>query len=217
MSKRSSQYLVVFMSLVSFYSCTNAPEPQHAIKSIAPGFIRDIPTIKEGIHKGQDAPFHESINKTAFALHLDSLETGYDSLQLRIWLGHALARIGHVVILKCKDHKWKGQLVIFSKGAGHVGSLKEKREIYPASGWPVLIDSLYKLKITTIPHETEIAGYNGAGGTDGISYDFEIVTSKNYRAYSYSNPGEQTNFWQAANIIQIANFLEKEFNFQYIK
>lgn len=68
-----------------------------------------------------------------------------------------------------------------------------------------------------MPHETEIAGYDCAGGADGISYDFEIVTSKNYRAYSYSNPGEQTNFWQAANILQIANLLEKEFNFLYIK
>lgn len=217
MPKQSFQYLVIILSIVSFYSCTEIPEPRQAIKSTDSGFIREIPTIKEGIHKGQEAPFHESINKAAFALHLDSLEAGYDSLQLRIWLGHSLARIRHVVVLKRKNDKWKGQLVTFSTGAEHSGPAKEVREIYPASGWHTLIDSLYKLKITTLPHETEIPGYNGAGGADGISYDFEIATSKIYRAYSYSNPGGQRNFWQAGNVIEIANFLEKELHFQFIK
>jgi hypothetical protein len=175
-----------------------------------------VPIIKEGRLKGHDDPFYEDINKYAFALQLDSLEAGYDSLQLRIWLGHSMAKVKYVVILKFKDQKWKGQLVSFSNKTENNDLCKKVRTMSPGSGWHTLIDSLYKLKIVTLPHEAEIARYNGAGA-DGMSYYFEIATSKRYRIYNYTNPEDNTKFWQAANVLKIANLLEKEFNFQYVK
>lgn len=179
------------------------PEPRYVNQTIAPDFVTEVP---------KDL-LHEYINGNAFALQLDSLEGGYDSLQFRIWLGHSLAKVKHVVILKFKDQKWKGQLVSFSENNDQV---KKVRKVHPVSGWDTLIDSLYKLGIVTLPHETEISGYNGAGA-DGISYYFEIATSKKYRVYSYSNPEDNTSFWQAVNVLQIAGLLEKEFDFKYTK
>jgi hypothetical protein len=127
-----------------------------------------------------------------------------------------MAKVKHVVILKFKDHEWKGQLVSFVKGTEHNDTGKKVSDLYPISGWGVLIDSLYKLKIVTLPHETEIAGYS-IGGADSISYDFEVANSKRYRVYGYSNPEDNTNFWQAGNVLKIATLLEKEFSFQFIK
>jgi len=201
------------MSLGFLCKCTDISESRYVNRTIAPDFVREVPIIKEGGLKGHEEYFYEYINKDAFALQLDSLEAGYDSLQFRIWLGHSMAKVKHVVILKFKDQNWKGQLVSFSKET----ESKKVRKVYPRSGWGALIDSLYKLRIVTLPHETEITGYSGAGEADGISFDFEIATSKRYRAYSYSNPGDNTNFWQAGNVLQIANLLEKEFDFQYVK
>lgn len=215
MLKHALPYLTLIMSL-GLCSCTDISETRHVNRTIAPDFIREVPVIKEGRLKGREDPFYEYINKDAFALQLDSLEAGYDSLQLRIWLGHSMAKVKHVVILKFKDRKWKGQLVSFGNETEHNDPGKKTSELYPISGWGVLIDSLYKLKIVTLPHETEIAGYS-IGGTDGISYDVEIATSKRYRVYRYSNPEDNTNFWQAENILKIATLLEKEFSFQFVK
>jgi len=175
-----------------------------------------VPIVKEGRLKGQTDPFYEYINKNALTLQLDSLEAGYDFLQIRIWLGHSMAIVNHVVILKCKNQKWDGQLVSYNIEDENNYVSKKVRKISPTSGWDALIDSLYKLGIVTLPHETDIAGYSGAGA-DGISYDFEIATAKSYRVYSYSNPKDNSNFRQAVNVLQIANLLEKEFDFEYIK
>lgn len=216
MLKHALPYLNLIMSL-GLCRCTDISETRHVNRTIAADFVREVPIIKEGRLKGHEDPFYEDINKDAFALQLDSLESGYDSLQFRIWLGHSMAKVKHVVILKFKDQKWKGQLVSFSNETGSNDPGKKVRKVYPRSGWGTLIDSLYKLKITTLPHETEIAGYKGPGGTDGICYDFEIATSKRYRAYSYSNPEINTNFWQARNVLKIATLLEKEFSFQFVK
>lgn len=200
-------YLTLFISLTHFCKCTYIPEPRQVNQTIAPDFVREVP---------HDDNFYEYINREAFALQLDSLEAGYDSLQFRIWLGHSMAIVNHIVILKCKDQKWDGQLVSFSIDDENNYVNKKVRKISPRSGWGTLIDSLYKLKIATLPHETNIAGYNGAGA-DGISYDFEIATSKSYRIYRYSNPEENIHFRQAVLVLQIANLLENEFDLQYIK
>ncbi len=217
MLKHSLPYLTLFMLLGFLCKCTDTSEPRLVNRTIPADFVREVPKIKEGRLKGHEDFFYEYINKDAFALQLDSLEAGYDSLQFRIWLGHSMAKVKHVVILKFKDQKWNGQLVSFSKETENNYPGKKVRKVYPRSGWGALIDSLYKLRIFTLPHETEIAGYNGAGGADGISYAIEIATSNRYRAYSYSNPEDNTNFWQAGNVLQIANMLEKEFDFQYVK
>ncbi|AEV98040.1 hypothetical protein A4D02_14620 [Niastella koreensis] len=187
--------------------CTHTPEPRYVNKTIPPGFVREVP----------DEYSYKYINEDANSLQLDSLEAGYDSLQIRIWLGHSLARVRHVVILKYKDQDWTGQLVSFSDETGKHHPVKKLRKVSPRSGWRVLIDSLFKLGIVTLPHDTAITGYSCEGGTDGISYDFEIATSTGYRFYRYDNPAKCDNFWQPGNVLQIASLLENEFDFKYTR
>jgi len=216
MLKQALQNLTLFILSGFLCQCTDIPEPRYVNRTIPADFVKEVPIIKQGRLKGQEDVFYEYINRNAFDLQLDSLQAGYDSLQFRIWLGHSMAKVKHVVIMKFKDQKWKGQLVSFSEKTENNDLVKEVRKVYPESTWDTLIDSLYKLGIATLPHETEIAGYDGAGA-DGISYYFEKATSKKYRFYSYSNPEDNTKFWQAVNVLQIAKLLEKEFGFRYTK
>ena len=95
MPKHPVLYLILLISSGALCKCAYTPEPRYVNKTIAPGFFRDVP----------EEYFYEFINQDAFALQLDSLEAGYDSLQIRIWLGHSLARVRHVVILKYKDQE----------------------------------------------------------------------------------------------------------------
>lgn len=207
MPKHPVLYLIFLILSGALCKCAYTPEPRYVNKTIPYGFVRDVP--------GEDS--YQFINEDAFALQLDSLEAGYDSLQIRIWLGHSLARVRYVVILKYKDQEWKGQMVSFNNFYGKNDPGKKVRKVSPRSGWGTLIDSLYKLGIVTLPNETAVAGYNCNGGTDGVSYDFEIATSKRYRYYRYDNPEYCKSFWQARNVLQIASLLEKEFDFKYIR
>lgn len=199
-----------------FWQCSDVHEPRHVNQTSVPGFVRDIPVIKDGKIKREEDPFYEYINAEAFALQLDSLEAGYDSLQLRVWLGHSMAITKHIVIMKYKNKKWSAQLVSYSRETRNDKPIKKVRKISPVSGWNILMGKLFKLNITTLPSETELANYNGIG-LDGISYEFEIATPKMYRFYSYGNPQRNADFWQAGNVLQIASLLESEFDFKYTK
>lgn len=129
------------MSFGSHCKCTDMSEPRHVNKTIAPDFVREVPIIKEGRLKGHEYSLYEDINKNAFTLQLDSLEAGYDSLQFRIWLGHSMAKVKHVVILKFKDQKWNGQLVSFSEETENNGRGKKVRKVYSRFRLGALIDS----------------------------------------------------------------------------
>ena len=111
-------YLISIISLGLLCQCTDMPEPRYVNRTIAPDFVREVPIIKEGRFKGYEDFFYKDINRNAFALQFDSSEAGYDSLQIRIWLGHSMAKVKHVVILKYKDQKWKAQLVGFKMKMG---------------------------------------------------------------------------------------------------
>lgn len=205
------------LALILFFcKCSDVHGPRNVNQTIFPGFVRDVPIIKNGKLKGQEDPAHEYINREAFALQLDSLENGYDSLQLRIWLGHSMAVTKHVVIIKNRNKKWNGQLVSYRRQKENEQPEKKVTIIHPGSGWDIFIEKLYKLNIMTLASETDVSGYNGRG-LDGISYEFETATPKMYRFYSYSNPQDNTSLAQAGDVLQIASLLEKEFDFTYTK
>jgi hypothetical protein len=108
-------------------------------------------------------------------------------------------------------------LVAYSHGEKESIADKNIRNIKPKSGWNSLSKSLLDLGALSLPHEDDLPGYSGCGA-DGISYDFEWATQRKYRFYSYCNPEHNVKgFWQAQNVLKIADLLEKEFSFKYIK
>ena len=90
--------------MILFAECKQGNKRDYNHRTInrlsATDFIKDIPTNKEGRHKGELDGVYLHIKSEASKLKLDSLELGYDSLQLRIWLGHSMAIIRHTIILK---------------------------------------------------------------------------------------------------------------------
>lgn len=55
-------------------------------------------------------------------------------------------------------------------------------------------------------------------GDDGIDYVFEIATKDKYRMYHYWTPASYfEKYWQAKNVTQIAEVLQREFGFDYTR
>jgi hypothetical protein len=185
-------------------------------------FLKEIPLEKYGRNKGHLDFMYQYLREEALELNLDSLEFGFDSLQIRIWLGHSLAIKCNVVILKRSNDKWAGQLLTFVKSHdGKTGkefiAKREIKDVNPKLGWDNLIKNLIDFNILTLPNADDLQGYNGCG-KDGIAYYFEISTKTFYRFYYYCNPNDNINkYWQANSVLKFSDLLEKEFDFTYTK
>jgi hypothetical protein len=178
-------------------------------------FVKEIPIATVGRDKGQPVLFYRLTKLTTHALQLDSLETGFETLQIRVWLGHSMAIKRHVVILKLIDKKWTGQLITFDH---HLQKADiNVKNISPNNGWENLIASLKKLDIINLPNADDLPDYNGCG-QDGITYYVEVATRHKYRFFYYCNPIDNSDkFWQAKNLLTFSKILEDEFDFEYTK
>jgi hypothetical protein len=108
MQRQSLLYFIVVLISVSLTFCEQQSEAERrVINAVVPAdFVKEVPISDKGTPNEREDYIYRYTNKEASKLYLDSLETGYDSLQLRIWLGHSLARAKHVVILKYTKNTW---------------------------------------------------------------------------------------------------------------
>jgi hypothetical protein len=215
---------IICLASLFFASCNGQDNNVSAQITDKPKKIKkEIPTYKDGRSKGGTAYLFKVLRRDASELGLDFIENGFDSIQVRIWLGHSMAVKRNVIVLKQVNGQWFGQLVTYSYGHDDKNgkefiSNKEIKEANPKSGWTNLIKTLMDLQIPTLPNGQDINGYNSCGGEDGIDYFFEIASPKEYRFYYYCNPDENINqFWQVKNVVEFSNLLEKEFSFTYTK
>jgi hypothetical protein len=181
-----------------------------------------IPTYKTGRHKGEPEYFYKCVRRDTEQMGLDSLEKGYDSLQIRIWLGHDMAVKKNLVVLKYSHAQWCGELWTFtyaykSQTFEEYLATKSVKIVTPKSGWDMLSKHLLELQIVTLPDDDSLPGYNGCG-EDGIPYYFEIATAKEYRFYKYCNIEDNiAKFKEARYVGKIADLLETEFSFQFTR
>lgn len=158
--------------------------------------------------------FAARINKDS-NLHLDTLEKGYKDFQLRIWLGHSLAFVKHILIIKRNGEKWKGELVTVKHSIDVNKMTIETQQVHPRSGWDNLLTKLNNLQLFTLEDSGSLPGYDGLGGADGISYDFEIATPTKYRIFMYGNlEGYEDKYSQVRKVLKITKLLESEFDFK---
>lgn len=149
---------------------------------------------------------------------LDSLEKGYDSLQIRIWGGHSQLLEFYLLIISKREKKWHGKLItleytIDPKSGVYQFKNKRSKTVSPKSGWEVFVKRLFDFQVTSLPDMSEL-GYES--GEDGSSYMVEVATNKSYRFYSYWSPAEYQNKYPAAkSMYSIAQFVESEFGFQF--
>ena len=213
----------MFFSAFAFLISCNSKksvEVSNKTKDTFNTFIREIPRYKDGPSKDDTSYLFMAIREDERKLGLQNLENGYDSLEIRIWLGHSLAIKRNIVIIQRHGNNWNGRLVTFTKtGLENLhGKFKtEVKEMTPKSGWDCFIRNLLLSRLTTLPDANDIIGYTSCG-EDGLPYYFEIATRDTYRFLAYCNIDDNVEkFGEARYVADISRLVEKEFVFEFTK
>jgi hypothetical protein len=152
---------------------------------------------------------------------LDTLENGYDSIQIRIWFGYAFLDTAQLFILK-KGLKegWSGALLTFIYKRNEVDSSlyakKQFLKLTPESGWDNAIQKLKAFGVMTLPDSDRIENYPDNTDSDGIT--IEVATKSNYRVYAYYGVDiARKTVPEAQSIDEIQMFIQREFNFKKVR
>ncbi|MBS1564659.1 MAG: hypothetical protein JST39_09735 [Bacteroidetes bacterium] len=148
-------------------------------------------------------------------LHIDRLENGYDSIQVRIWYGPFQYMNRDLVIIKYSKGAWSGEHFIYTvdwqESAKEVIITKKRRPVAPKSGWADFTRNLFADSITTLPDMHKIPGLND-GILDGMNYYVEVATADSYRFYTYHEPSLfEQEFPQARKMMDVIRLLKQEF------
>jgi hypothetical protein len=198
------------VALLFFASCngqTHSNSPS-AFFDTTKQFKNEIPTYQNG---GVDI-FYKLAKAKQAQLGLDSIEKGFENLQIRVWYDFSLVRERKLVVITNKDTNWTAtvyNLQVNWDGNTETILSKKVRRVMPKSGWISFSKKLLDLKILTLPNQNDIKDYGS--GFDGRTYNVEIATKMQYRFYGYWEPQEyQNKFWQAKNMADILKLFETE-------
>jgi hypothetical protein len=206
--------IIILLALVML-SCKNKIESSANNQPI--NFGDSIKFLKKT--KQEPISYYDMV---AQAVPLDSIKNGFEDFQMRIWLGHSMAKKIYVIIIKEKEKITTGELLAFtsihSEGFAENIKILEYKKVQPKSGWPSLLESEEWGLMEKFFDNYDTIAYNGSGGGDGITYLFEVASRNKFKTYEFSNPEEvsSTNKY-AKNILRFADLLEKEFSFKYTR
>jgi hypothetical protein len=204
---------IVYTVLAGLLACSHQNDRQKAARH---NVIMDI-----GGDEGGGKFVHEYHSDLAARLHLDRLEEGYDSLQIRVWLGHSMAGEYHVAIIRRTNNRWKGEVVTYSMSADPGTEkldrvTKKTRTLSSEIQYEMKIGYLDLDSIVNLPHGEDSTACNKCGGTDGIQYVFEIATINKYRFFYYCEPQYNCDCTHAWRVVDFATRLERELDFHYV-
>jgi hypothetical protein len=201
---------ILTITLFSFISCEG-----QALSNSTTVFVDTTKPFKKEIPKYQNGTvsiFYELAKAKQNQLGLDSIENGFENLQIRVWYDFALVRERKLVVIKNEGTNWTATVYYLQvnwDGKTETILKKKIKQVMPKSGWTVFSKKLLDLQILTLPNQRDIEGYSL--GTDGKTYNVEIATKNQYRFYGYWEPQEyQDRFWQAKNMTDILNLFETE-------
>ena len=199
--------IIIFLSILLF-SCdgkdnSSISKPSSKVDTTTI-FKKEIPTYKIG---GVDL-FYELKKQKEKQLKLDSLESGFDSLQIRIWYDYALLTNRELIVIKRTNHKWTAdhyEMIVEWDALRNTETITTNnvKSLIPKSGWHDFITKLSDLKIMTLPNMNDIPGLVDKWH-DGVTYNIEVATKKQYRFYGYHLPGKfEDKYWQAKKMTEI--------------
>jgi hypothetical protein len=159
---------VVSLLIVVLLSCrgTNRENSQvHAAGPIDTAFKKEIPS------GGYTYALDKSKEKQ---LGLEGIESGFDSLQIRLWVDYALSKRRELYIIK-KNPQAIWSAVVYKMLVEKTLNSDSERIISksiktgrPKSGWDHLYSSLSRLKIETLPDMKDIPGWPITGTMEWI-------------------------------------------------
>lgn len=212
---------IIVSCIIIAASCNDQKNTNPIVKSnkITDTVIKDIPLGKNG----KPYAYYRIKGNVEEKLGLTSLESGFDSLQIRLWYGYASNDSSQLVILKNNNHKWSAELFTleyqFDSETDTIKSINKSSIIRdPTSGWANFSDRLFDLQIITLPDDEKITHYPDLMDGDGIIV--ELATRKFYRIYSYKEPNYVYNrekIKEAYSITLILDLIEEEFNFKRLR
>lgn len=205
------QAIIILICCAALISCNNPCTSNKKANTRKQPITKNIRTDTTSFWN----EFH-NVSQLSRQLKLNPVDKGFDSLQIRVWFNHSLAKRKHLVIIERQNCEWKGRL--YKMNVGYVDTLNynlvkryTKKNVKPVSGWQQFISELYRYKIQ------ELSGTNG-GGADGMNYCVEILTADTYTYYSFDDPEPANDYNdQSANMVNIIELLEREFKFNAIK
>jgi len=211
--------IILVWAIISSINCNSLLNKEKKIKKLThEEVIVNIPLN----NAGDTSLFYKTKTKLADELKLESLEKGYNSLQIRIWLGYGTLIKQQLIIIKQEENNWSGNIIVMtmkedSKNDQQLIAKKTIKKVTPRSGWENLIKKLTELNIFTLPNCDDIKGMNTAGGDLNV-YKFEIATPKLYRFYYYIQPDLYVDeFIEARKVEEILKVLEIELNFKMLQ
>jgi hypothetical protein len=221
MFKSMSGLVFLFVAIgESLLACKNQNRNSEIIKSKYPTadtLVKDIPLDK----RGRPASYYRNKGGVENKLGLNTLENGFDSLQIRIWYGYAFNDTSQLVIVKNTKGVWKGDFFYLkynlnNKGDSIESISKQVVSKEPRSGWQSFISRILALHVLTLPDYHKITEYYQ--GADGDAVIVEIASEKLYRIYSYQAPGVyKGKHKEAQNMEDILTLIEDEFGFYRLR
>jgi hypothetical protein len=207
--------VVIIFSIWELISSLNlkANNLQQRFDRMSDTVIKEIPLDR----KGRPSMLYESIKLIAFKMNLDTLENGFDSLQIRLWYGYAKTDSGQLVVLKRLNHKWTAELFLLvyhlsEKGNAFKSITQNSTLREPKSGWRSFIKNLLALGIMTLPDMRKISNYPDIA--DGNSISVEVANINKYRFFKYLEPIiAQKESLEAKRMEQVVDLVEYEFDF----
>jgi hypothetical protein len=165
----------------------------------------------------------KSIQWEADRLNLDSILSGFDSLQIRIWLGGKLrdskSSIDDRQILIIKYNPSPEVILMTNtwKLGIDSGALvkSNRRELIPSCGWSCFTDSLNLFNIDHLPDESIVA--NAILDSQQQIVFFEIAKHKFYKFVSFTAPRKNVRrSKEYATVSSFLGFLERQLGFEII-
>lgn len=175
-------------------------------------FKKEIPSYPDG----QPDLFYRLAQQKTKQLQLDTLQGGYDSLQIRIWYDFSLINLRKLLIIKRTNSLWTATSYTLTvdwdfRNLTETIKAKTVEEVNPKQGWDNFLKKIFALQITALPNANKINGYSF--GTDGRQFNIEVATKNQYRFYGYWEPQlNREKFPQAKNMADILQLIKDEFN-----
>ena len=175
-----------------------------------------VDTVKKEIpidRKGKPTLFYQFDKQKAAQLRLEPIESGFDSLEIRIWLDYSMAWNKPLIILTRKNGEWNGRFITMrvewsTRQDSELVVHPSSKAVVPKMGWDEFAGELFKLGITTLPNGPD-------GGMDGADYNIEVATINQYRYYSYWSPETTVaKNWGSKRMVKILHLLERAFDFK---
>ena len=176
---------------------------------------KEIPLTRKGI----PVLFYRLSKNVSYQLNLDSLELGFDSLQIRLWLDCSVKSYKRLFVLSNSNNNWSGVEYEYAsewiEKADSERLLSQTNQIItPELGWNKFMDSLNRLDIYNLPDMYSVKGMVPLA-LDGDYYFLEIANKEKYKFCIYSNLDYYLDKkeWPASNMAKIIDLFSHEFGF----